>query len=60
MNRGRREVERRPSKEVAVQLTKDKSRKIESRGQNPGGTQEGSPEKWNGQTSGGCLVHSFK
>lgn len=60
MNRGRREVERRPSKEGAVQLTKDRSRKTESRGWDPGGAQEGSPEKRDGQTSGGCLVYPFK
>lgn len=60
MNRGRREVERGPSEEGAVQLTKDKSWRTESRGRDPGGAQEGSPEKRDGQTSGGCLVHSFK
>ena len=41
MNRGRQEVERRPSEEGAVQLTKDKSWRTESRGRDPGGEPRG-------------------
>lgn len=59
MNRGRREVERGPSEEGAVQLTKDKSWRTESRGRDEEGHRRGAQRSGMVRLQEGALsIHS--